>query len=705
LLRKGQPDSLLAYLTSKGVLVAWISWVLILSLFAGPSLKAQPRTGPILYVLRATDKQGSSLIYIDEQGRETKIATDTRTAENAGVILKDHWASFWGPFAMSSDRETVLYSLVEAPSFPSTESPDPFMAGRPISGMGIPSRSGGSVAVGINPIAIFHAINGSFPTRKVEGIYLWSRKTGTSSKIWDNSSMKAALKAWEKGTKPYPFKVEVNFSRAMDRLAPLWMEPLKDGRFALVLPDAVVALDPLRSNVQPLYTGQPREANPPQFGDEEGDRSQPFRIWKDVSGRLNWVVKGEWAILKGDGSVDVQTIPLGADVHINGDQLIVGDGKSAWVVTRCQGKPEANEPLTTMTPSFGVRYPIPGDTDLLEFRRGGLAPDVQRVAPSGEVRWRASIQSPDPTRPAGTIKVAISKTTVGIWFPSAIPKTAEFIGLASGNRLAPVQAGSLSAFQSLMESSTDPVPMRASLPHDILDFDSVNRTFLAYEHKTVGEDVLTCASLDGKKLWTTKLGDCSPFFFSQRTDAVLWVVVRRTRDGLGHRLKIEASTGDILEDRIWSDGQPVDGGFSLGAELLGKAAFIPSRSGILIWIPAHGTIKDFPRPKPAGQTLTTVPLPDECSLNEPAKPFGGWYRLENGLILRPLTLIALGDRPMPMTSGGPILIPSWENYGFRNGGGTHIAPRIFPSSPFLASWAEQVLLDSTNNPPPNHPTN
>jgi hypothetical protein len=170
------------------------------------------------------------------------------------------------------------------------------------------------------------------------------------------------------------------------------------------------------------------------------------------------------------------------------------------------------------------------------------------------------------------------------------------------------------------------------------------------------------------------------------------MLIRKSSNNIPHRLKIDPSTGKILEEVAWIEGEPSEKGYKLGFNLLRSAVFLPSKAGSLIWIPSQGPVKGLSNPS---QEIPWVPgsaLPGNHNLRDGNLGMGGWYRLLEGLRIEPIALVNLGDRPMVRTATGFTPVPSWQNYGFRSADDETFESNFYPFSPELARWAETILM-------------
>lgn len=649
----------------------------LLCLIVGLRVAATSPIGPSLYLLRATDAQGSSLVFIDEHGRGTIVARDERKAVNSGTFTKVGFASHFGPFAVSADGTRVLYSLVGPPKYP-VNPPDSSVSRPP--GSMAPGATAGNIGASIAASLIFSALTPKFPMRELEAFFEWNRNTGVTTKVWDRDALKLAIKNWEKSHNSYPFKDKINFVKSMDHLLPLWIEPLKNGQFALVLPEGIVALDSGNKTVNPFHVVDILEKNPEGMASASKETSQPFRVWKDSRGEVNWIYMGEWGVLMPDGSVDSRRVPLGWNFQRMGDRVLIGDGLNAWTVSRRTASREPFSVHSKVKP--GDRLPIPGQTGFIELNTQNRIVFLRKLDAAGKVIWD------EPTGFFQLESLAISASHVVCWKGVSRDTNTDVMELGAGRSIRRALVNSKLEFQEFLDRFADPLPTQTKIQHDVLDFDGVDLNLLSYEHNLIDEDRLSKVDVAGNLMWSIGLGKCKNFIFIYRQGANLWAIVRRSGDGLPHRLQIDPARGKVVEDRPWPEAEAVNGGFALGPDLLVGAAILPGKSNTLVWIPSSGPLQGPPDGAPVIDLQAGGQIPSSFTLKGPARPYGGWYALKEGLVLHPLALVALGDRPMPIPGDGACLVSSWENYGFMLTAGEFVGPRGFPASPVLSSWVD-----------------
>jgi hypothetical protein len=90
-----------------------------------------------------------------------------------------------------------------------------------------------------------------------------------------------------------------------------------------------------------------------------------------------------------------------------------------------------------------------------------------------------------------------------------------------------------------------------NLKHDKLIVGKDGQHLFAYSHSSFGQDRLSKVTLDGKVLWTTKLGSCKDGIVLGEAEGKVWAAIPASDvNGAQFRYSLDASTGAILDTKL-----------------------------------------------------------------------------------------------------------------------------------------------------------
>jgi hypothetical protein len=494
-----------------------------------------PPFAPALYSLRATDKQGSSLILLSKDGKETLIEADARKAVNPGLLSNFAFATHFGFLSLAPDGDQVLYARFDNATTTSTE--------------------------------------GDLGSRRLEGIYTWGKGDPKPRLLWDRASFKKALKPWFSTPLGKQFKDfgYIDFVDDIECNSPHYVFHLGGKRFAWVLHHAVLEIDLAASTLRPLYVCLPVESFEVRA---HLDPFPGFLAWQDTKRCIHLFRPGRIAQIHADGSVSEQTLGNSRGIAFLDDQHFI-------------------------------------------------------LAQNGDLATEEEIRDGQPW----------SKKTFEV-------KGSEFQGPTRDQK----------GYYALV--SHGPFQNQSRLERHGLDGTLQWTLDLGPFHSEGGHN--------GPAVWSKDL--C----LLEEGSRGLQLVFRPTDSPRTRRLTIDPERGSILEDREWGDSRsPLSSKFhpltALGeglaapVDLPRRACLIRQTQGWMVWMPAHGVIKETPGK--AGWSRPSGPSTLVSSVEDPSVSYGAWMWMDEGLVLHPLWTHPLADQMVITVQDQSLAIPTWVNQG------------------------------------------
>ncbi|HJW32224.1 MAG TPA: hypothetical protein VJ505_02550 [Holophagaceae bacterium] len=275
-----------------------------LALLLGATLAAQAQDtppklpfAPALYSIRATGESGSSLVLLDEGGKELTIAEDPRSAGGGGLLSsKPFYASFFGAFSTTPGFGEVIYTRYGKP--------DP------------PSTNGGFIKIGNLAAdrswvgkAIFQP---EFGEHNLQGIYRWVRATGKTEILWTSNQLESQLEAWLKTPDGAPFK-EAHIDDELSANRSTYLFHLEGGRFAWVTGDSIIELDIHSKKARFLFSDTAREKH--SLGAKmwlgASEKSAQSTAWQEADGTICVIRPGIRIRLHPNGTYDADPLAEG----------------------------------------------------------------------------------------------------------------------------------------------------------------------------------------------------------------------------------------------------------------------------------------------------------------------------------------------------------------------------------------------------------
>lgn len=266
---------------------------------------------PALYTLRATAKEGSSLILLDETGRETVIDKDPRKARGGGGFSSSPFqASFYGVFSGTTGFQKVLFTRYGDADAPS---------------LGI-NRMGGFV---------HKTFTSSFGERDLDSIRLWDRSTGKSEVLWTSDQLKDQLADWVKTPEGTPYQ-KVNLDDELKANRSSYLFQLQGGRFAFLSGASIFELDIQTKKVRLLYSdlAQDKPSGAAKFFLGAREKAAQFAAWQELDGSITALRPGVKIQVGLDGKVETTPLPKGHRVaNLAHGLLAITDGKELSIAT------------------------------------------------------------------------------------------------------------------------------------------------------------------------------------------------------------------------------------------------------------------------------------------------------------------------------------------------------------------------------------
>jgi hypothetical protein len=325
------------------MVVPFLVWGTLSMLNSQPSIAAggapppvspastRPPFAPALYTLRATGQQGSSLVFLDAEGKETIVATDPRKPKGRGAFGKgDAHATHFGPFNCTPDGSKVIYTLFGKPDK-----------------WGSDSGSGNSQMPGFSSMSELQrafsyrevlevSSAGAYAERAFEGVWVWDRATGKSQRLWDLYALEEIGKKWKltSDTAPRPLHEELEMN------TPMYLFHLKDEKFLWITASWFMVIDLKDRSCRPIdacdkdayanLTESCMHAWQESDGTVRAFRgSRSYRISPEGRGRRENLDEAHWCnyVLQGDSG------------------FVLADGKKLKFLTRNE-KGELKEKMT-----------------------------------------------------------------------------------------------------------------------------------------------------------------------------------------------------------------------------------------------------------------------------------------------------------------------------------------------------------------------
>lgn len=346
--------------------------------------------GPSVYSLRATNKTGGALILLDEKGQETIIDRDERTAGGGGLFSTVlYHATFYGAFSATPDLKTVVFTRHGKPKAPFS-----FSLG----------ASSGNTGGGFGYSA-------AFGEHDLEGIFLWDRATGKSTRLWDQDSLLAQLKAWVKTPEGAAF-ANVDLKDEIRAHRPTTMYHMAGGRFIWVTGASAVDLDVTSKTARILFSdmdkGRVAGGGPATRTLGAGSGTLPgsfsgtaFTVGfsekpaltaarQNADGSLTLVRPGLVATIPVEGPVRISGTGQGHRILWNGpNSLLLSNGE---VIKFLDIHDPAPDVATSIKIDNSLVQPAADGRSIFVYKHYKMKADtVSRVSPEGKVLWTSPL--------------------------------------------------------------------------------------------------------------------------------------------------------------------------------------------------------------------------------------------------------------------------------------------------------------------------
>jgi hypothetical protein len=430
-----------------------------------PAPVAQPRFafGPALYTLRATDKTGGSLVFLDETGREIPVDKDGQTAGGGGLFSSVPFhASFYGAFTAAPDLATVIYA-----KYGKVKAPFSFSIG----------GSSGTTGAGFGYQA-------AFGSHKLLGIHAWNRGKASSELVWDAKDLEARLKAWVKTKDGAAFQ-GADLDDELEANRPTYLFPLEGGRFAFFTGSSILELDPGTKAVRFLFWdgGDNNLAGGPglsqawsstrgtstgrSFGLGITEKTAAFIAWQEADGSIHALRPGLALQLSPQGILEARPLPEGFRLSALPGGLTIAAGAKGLHIASAD--PKAT-PLRVDAPSSLILPSSAGGQFFLYKHYATKNDTLSKVLAEGKVAWTADLgdckfgmllaESGDlvrvlvrATKTRSLVRYTLSaaegkQLKADLWGPDAAPSSAALpapasLALAEDALMIPVQDGFL----------------------------------------------------------------------------------------------------------------------------------------------------------------------------------------------------------------------------------------------------------------------
>lgn len=337
--------------------------------------------GPALYTLRATDKAGGSLVFLDDAGRETFIDRDTQTSGGGGLLSTVPFhASFYGAFTATPDLGSVLYT-----KYGKVKAPFSFAIG------------GGSAGLGTG-----FGYKAAFGSHKLQGIYLWNRAKATAELLWDGKALEAQLKAWLKSPEGAPFK-GVDIEDELNANRPTYLFPLDSGHFAFLTGSSILDLDTQAKTARFVFwdggpnnvvggPGAGRAWSSSGSGTFVGlsfaEKTAAFQAWQEPDGAIQALRPGMALTLTPAGKLESRPLPEGFRLSALPEGVRIAAGSKALSIAPADPK---GAPIKVEAPSSLI-LPSTTSTHFFLYKHYATINDtLAKVQADGKVLWTADL--------------------------------------------------------------------------------------------------------------------------------------------------------------------------------------------------------------------------------------------------------------------------------------------------------------------------